>query len=343
MEYKYLKTRREKSTLWVEIKNPPVNFLTVAMLEELFDLVKQVSRDDSVRVFILTGGIEDVYIMHFSIPELLTLSKDNKKLLLNLFVKSKITGAILKYVTTYTNWLVDYFGWYETLMLKFATVLNGYSSSLYLWFIMQRVYFAIERLNKITIAAVNGNCNGGGTELSACFDFRLMVGDQGFTLGQPEVLINIVPGGGSSQRLPRLIGRAKALELMLRGNQWDAQEAQRVGLITDYFNKSEFKKRVQEFADLMSKRPMTAVDAIKKCVHEGMETTLRHGLSIESEQSILCLDTEDTMNAMQAYIRYLDEHVNPIDRQKITTEELNHIVQETVKHMEDGKLYTFKH
>ena len=118
MEYQYLKIRREKSTLWVEIKNPPVNFLTVAMLEELFDLVKQASRDDSVRVFILTGGIEDVYIMHFSIPELLTLSKDNKKLLLNLFVKSKITGAILKYVTTYTNWLMDWFGWYETLMLK---------------------------------------------------------------------------------------------------------------------------------------------------------------------------------------------------------------------------------
>ena len=343
MEYQYLKIRREKSTLWVEIKNPPVNFLTVAMLEELFDLVKQVSRDDSVRVFILTGGLEDIYIMHFSIPELFTLATDNKKILLNLFVKSRITGAILKYVTIYTNWLMDWFGWYETLMLKIAKIMSGYSSSLYLWFIMQRTYFAIERLNKITIAAINGNCNGGGTELSACFDFRLMVGDQDFTLGQPEVLVNIVPGGGSTQRLPRLIGRAKALELMLRGNQLNVQEAQRIGLITDSFNKSEFKTRVQEFADLMSKRPMTAVDAIKKCVHDGMETTLRHGLSIESEQSIRCLDNEDTINAMQAYIRYLDEHINPIDRQKITTADLNHIVQETVKHMEEGKLYKFKH
>jgi enoyl-CoA hydratase len=343
MQYKYIKTRRETSTLWVEIINPPVNFLTVAMLEELFDLVKHVSRDDSVRVFILTGGIEDFYIMHFFIPELLTLSKDNKKLLLNLFVKSKITGSILKYMTTYTNWLMDWFGWYETLMLKIAKIVSGYSSSLYLWFIMQRTYFAIERLNKITIAAINGNCNGGGTELSACFDFRFMVGDQDFTLGQPEVLINIVPGGSSTQRLPRLVGRAKALELMLRGNQLNVQEAKRIGLITDYFNKSEFNTRVQEFADLMSKRPMTAVDAIKKCVHDGMETTLRHGLSIEMEQNIRCLDTEDTINAMQTYIRYLDEHVNSMDRQKITTGDVNHIVQETVKHMEEGKLYNFKH
>jgi enoyl-CoA hydratase len=341
--WKYFSTRREKSTLWVEMKNPPVNFLTIAMLEELFAIVRQVSRDDSIRVFILTGGIEDVYIMHFSIPELLTLSRDNKKMLLNLFVKTRITGAFLKYTTTFTNRLMDCFGWYETLMLKMTKALCGYSSSLYLWFIMQRVYFAIERLNKITIAAINGNCNGGGTELSACFDFRFMVGDQNFTIGQPEVLVNIVPGGGSTQRLPRLIGRAKALELMLRGNQWDVQEAHRLGLITEYYDKAQFKSRVQEFADQMSKRPMTAVDAIKKCVHDGMETTLRHGLSIEMEQSIRCLDTDDTIKAMQAYIRYLDEHINTLDRQNITTEELNRIVQETVKHMEEGKLYTFKH
>jgi len=313
------------------------------MLEELFAIVKQVSRDDSVRVFILTGGLEDVYIMHFSIPELLTLSKDNKKLLLNLFVKSKITGVILKYVTTYTNWLMDCFGWYETLMLKFSKIMSVYSSSLYLWFIMQRVYFAIERLNKITIAAINGNCNGGGTELSACFDFRFMVGDQGFTLGQPEVLINIVPGGGSTQRLPRLIGRAKALEFMLRGNQLNAQEAQGIGLITGFFDKVEFKSRVQEFADLMSKRPMTAVDAIKKCVHDGMETTLRHGLSIEMEQSIRCIDTEDTANAMQAYISYLDNNVIKKDLQNMNTKDINKIVQETVKQLDEAMLYTFKH
>jgi hypothetical protein len=73
-----------------------------------------------------------------------------------------------------------------------------------------------------------------------------------------------------------------------------------------------------------------------------METTLRHGLSIEMEQSIRCLDTEDTINAMQAYIRYLDEHVNSIDREKITTEDVNRVVQETVKHLEEGRLYKFK-
>ena len=96
-------------------------------------------------------------------------------------------------------------------------------------------------------------------------------------------------------------------------------------------------------ADLMSKRPMTAVDAIKKCIHNGMETTIRHGLSIEMEQSIRCLDTDDTMNAMQAYIRYLDQHINAMDPQKMTTEEINQVVaklkaleQELADHYENN-------
>ena len=114
---------------------------------------------------------------------------------------------------------------------------------MFLWFQMTRAYHAIERLNKVTIAAINGTCNGGGTELSACFDFRFMIGDQGFTIGQPECLVGIVPGGGNTQRLPRLIGRAKALELMLKGNQLEPLEARQIGLITDFFKKKEFLKQ----------------------------------------------------------------------------------------------------
>ncbi len=339
---RYLTTRRVNASLWVELKNPPVNFLTTAMLTELFDVVRHAAKDDSIRVLILTGGIEDVYIMHFSIPELLSLHADNKKLFFDRIVKNRYSGAVFTYVTTFQNWLMDWIPGYEDLALAFARCLAGYSTSLNLWLTMHRLYLAIERLPKITIAAINGNCNGGGTELSACFDFRFMVGDQGFTIGQPEVLVNIVPGGGSSQRLPRLIGKAKALELMLRGNQLSAQEAQDLGLITACFDKADFAMRVQAFADLMSKRPMLAVDAIKKCVHRGGETSCRQGLSIEMEQSLRCLDSPETLAAMQAYITYLDEHIAPLGRPGITTQDINQTVQTTVKTMEEGQIYPFK-
>ncbi len=107
MEYKYLRTRQVNTTLWVEINNPPVNFLTTDLLEELHNLVKEVRKDTSIRVLILTGGRDDFYIMHFSIPELLLLTTHNRRLFLNILVKFRPTMAVLTYAMTFTNRLMD--------------------------------------------------------------------------------------------------------------------------------------------------------------------------------------------------------------------------------------------
>ncbi len=339
MEYKYLKTRQENAALWVEIHNPPVNFLTTDLLEELHVLVKKVSKDDSIRVFILTGGREDSYIMHFSIHELLEMTTDIKKLLLHIWVKFRPTSALLKWYMTFNNWAMDHFPWYEGLMLKQAKRIRKYSMGMFLWLQMHRLYIDIERMNKITIAALNGSCNGGGTELSACFDFRFMIADQGFSIGQPECLVNIVPGGGSTQRLPRLIGRAKALEFMIRGNQLTPQEAKHIGLVTDVFDKKGFNKKVQEFADLMSKRPPVAIDAIKKSVLQGMSTSLRHGLCIELEQTVRCFDTNDTKMTMTNYLKYIEENIMTLDYENATTEEIVDLLHKTTDLLENAKLF----
>ncbi len=340
MEYTYFKTKKMNAALWVEIKNPPVNFLTMDLLEELHRLVKNASKDSTIRVMVLTGSRDGIYIMHFSIPELLRLHSHNRRLLLHIIVKFRLTAALLNYYMTVISWLMDHFPWFEVLVLKSAKLLRGYSSGMFLWIQMMRVYHAIERMNKVTIAALNGPCNGGGTELSACFDFRFMIGDQGFTIGQPECLVNIVPGGGSTQRLPRLIGRAKALELMLRGTQLTPQEAKQIGLVTDVFRKKDFRKKVQEFADMMSRRPPVGIDAIKKCVLRGMDTSLRHGLSIELGQSLRCLDTKDTVMAMKEYIAYIEKNINPIDYDNITIGEIIALVNKTTDALENAKIFS---
>ena len=339
MEFKYLKTRTVNKTLWVEIHNPPVNFLTMDLLEEMFTLLKKVRKDDSVRVLVLTGGREDSYIMHFSIHELQKLTSHLRRLLLHLAVKFRPTASLLKGYMTFNNWLMDRSSIYEWIMLKIAKLLKPFSTGMFLWYQMMRLYFAVERLNKITIAAINGACNGGGTELSACFDFRFMVADQGFTIGQPESLVNIVPGGGSTQRLPRLIGRAKALELMIRGNQLSAQEAKHIGLVTDIFNKKVFHKKVQEFADLMSKRPPLAVHAIKTAVLDGMDTTLRHGMSVELEQSIRCFDSKDTEMAMKKYLQYIEKNIMTFDHVNATTRDIKNLLDTTLDVMEKAKIF----
>lgn len=339
MEYNYLRTRKEGATLWVELNNPPVNFLTMDMLEELYALLIAVRRDDSVRVLVLTGPRDGVYIMHFSIPELLQLHSHNRRLLLHLLVRFRPTAALLAWYMTFSNRLMDLFPAYEWLMLKLAKLIRGYSSGMFLWFQMMRTYHAVERLNKVTIAAINGPCNGGGTELSACFDFRFMVDDRDFTIGQPECLVGIVPGGGNTQRLPRLIGRAKALEMMLRGNQLTPREAKEIGLITDHFPMKAFAKKVQEFADLMSKRPPVGIDAIKKSVLTGASTTLRHGLSLELNQSLRCLETQDTVMAMEEYIKYIEKNIETIDHNSITVREIAILVNKTTNELERARIF----
>jgi len=327
MEYRYLKTRQAGATLWVEIHNPPVNWLTTDICEELFCLVRKVEKDPSIRVFILTGGIEDVYIMHFSIPELMRISPDNEKIMMDRIFRSRILGRLFAYFTTLSNWLMDWVPGYETLTLKNLKAIRNFSSTLFLWFQMHRLYLAIERMGKITIAAINGPCNGGGTELSACFDFRFMIHDQDFTIGQPEVLVGIIAGGGGTQRLPRLIGKARALELMLTGKQLTPQEAKAIGLITDHFPKEEFHHRVQGFADIMSRRIPVAVAGTKLAVHDGFDTSLRHGMSIEMEQTIKCFASPMTRKALPGYASFLRKRVEVPKEERASIHEVIEMLQ----------------
>jgi enoyl-CoA hydratase/carnithine racemase len=206
-------------------------------------------------------------------------------------------------------WMMDKFPWYERFILSLTKKLRGFSSTLFLLFQMHRCYYAIERMGKITIAAMNGTCCGGGTEMGACFDFRFMVGDQGFTISQPEVVVGILPGGGGNSRLPRLIGKAKALEFMLTADLWPPEEAKRNNLITDHFPKKDFHAKVQEFADRMSRRIPVAVKEIKRTVHDGMETTLRHCLSIEMGGTIRAFDNAYTQNALKEYAKIIKERI----------------------------------
>ncbi|HWR68040.1 MAG TPA: enoyl-CoA hydratase/isomerase family protein [Desulfomonilia bacterium] len=327
MEFKYLRTRQAGATLWVEIHNPPVNWLTIDICEELFVLARRVEKDPSIRVFILTGGIEDVYIMHFSIPELVKISPDNEKIMMDRIFRSRILGRISAYFTTLSNWLMDWVPGYEAITLKNFKAIRNYSSTLFLWFQMHRLYLAIERMGKITIAAINGPCNGGGTELSACFDFRFMIHDQDFTIGQPEVLVGIIAGGGGSQRLPRLLGKARALEIMLTGKQLTPEEAKAIGLITDHFAKEEFRHRVQEFADVMSRRIPVAVAGTKLAVHDGFEASLRHGLSLEMEQTIRCFASPMTKKALPGYASFLKKRVEVPRQERATIHEVIEMLQ----------------
>jgi enoyl-CoA hydratase/carnithine racemase len=187
--------------------------------------------------------------------------------------------------------------------------LRGVAPTLHLVMQMMATYFAIENCRKITIAAINGSCNGGGTELGACFDFRFMVDDAGFRIGQPEVLLGILAGGGGTQRVTRLIGTARALEFMLVCDQWTPQQAKTAGLITGHFPKAAFVQQVQAFADRMSRRSLVACQATRHAIHRGSDTDVSRGLTIEMAGFPRCIDDPGTQAALTEYAHYLDGEV----------------------------------
>jgi enoyl-CoA hydratase/carnithine racemase len=324
--HQFITTKKVNQTLWISLVNPPLNFLTTDMLAEVFQVFKEAKEDDSVRVVALTGGIEDTFIMHFSIPELARVAIDNEKWGMNLAAKSSLARAALGAIVGAGNRLMDACPAFESLQIKGAKLIRKQNSTLYLWLVMHRLIRFIERFPKITVAAINGPVNGGGVELSAAFDFRFMVSDQGFGLGQPEVLVGIIPGGGGSQRVPRLMGLPKALEWMLTGNLLTPKQGKELGLLTDAFPKKSFGKKVQDFCDLLSKRPPIAVAAVKKTVRLANETPIAKGLAHELVQSLLCFASKDAEKALEAYIKLINENLDVPQDQRISPDELFEIM-----------------
>ena len=149
------------------------------------------------------------------------------------------------------------------------------------------------------IAAINGFALGGGCELAMCCDIR--IASDRAQLGLTEVTLGIIPGGGGTQRLPRLIGRGKALELILTGRRVEAQEALRLGLVEQVVPHEQLMAAVEDLAQTIISRAPLAVKYAKEAIVRGLELPLEEGLKVEAELSILLRTTEDRMEGARAF------------------------------------------
>jgi enoyl-CoA hydratase len=155
-------------------------------------------------------------------------------------------------------------------------------------------------LPKAVIAAINGDCMGGGYELALACDLRLAA-DGPFQIGLPEATLGILPGGGGTQRLPRLIGRGKALEVMLFGNVYHPREAERIGMVNRVLAPETLLPFAQSWAHALAKRPPRSIAAIKRAVYLGADRDLDAGLYIERSEMRDVMTTEDARTFMNAY------------------------------------------
>ncbi|MGN7116612.1 enoyl-CoA hydratase/isomerase family protein [Lysinibacillus odysseyi] len=171
-----------------------------------------------------------------------------------------------------------------------------------------RVINFIENFPKPTIAFLNGLTLGGGLEVALAFDFRYAEAHS--KLGVPEVNLGIFPGAGGTQRLPKLIGKAKALEMMYLGEPISADHALKIGLVNNVFNSGEGFEQVLNIAQEISKKSTQVFNHIKQAVLQGMETDLETGLQIEQKLFIDIFNHPDAAEGINAFIEKREPKFN---------------------------------
>ena len=158
-----------------------------------------------------------------------------------------------------------------------------------------------ESVPKVVVAAINGHCLGGGLEIALCCDFRV-ASDASYKIGLPEVTLGLLPGTGGTQRLPRLIGKQKALELMLTGRTVLPQEALALGIVDEVVPAAELAERGLAHARAYAMGPAFAIGQIKLAAVQGFGVTLAEGLALERQALLRLFQSEDAKEGVKAFV-----------------------------------------
>lgn len=167
------------------------------------------------------------------------------------------------------------------------------------------VFLQLENLSKPVIAAINGFALGGGCELAMACDIRLASIKAKF--GQPEVGLGITPGFGGTQRLPRIVGVSKAMELILTGAVIDGTQAKEIGLVSQVYPPEELMGKAMELAETICKNAQIAVCQSKKCIRMGMQTDIHTGSAFEAEAFGVTCGTQDKGIGMDGFLEKKSE------------------------------------
>jgi enoyl-CoA hydratase/carnithine racemase len=167
---------------------------------------------------------------------------------------------------------------------------------------MNEHYNTIERCPKPVIAAINGHAQGGGSELALCCDFRIMVDDGRSKIGQTESSLGMIPGAGGTQRLPRLIGKAKALRYIIESTRLSAGEAEAVGWVDQAVAPDEFAAAVDQKAARLAKAATFAIAMIKDAVRRGYDLPLDEALEIESRNFARVALSDDAAIGIMSFL-----------------------------------------
>ncbi|HXF01072.1 MAG TPA: enoyl-CoA hydratase/isomerase family protein [Solirubrobacterales bacterium] len=278
-------TERTGRVLTLRFDNPPLNFMNRVMVGELDELLDSLEDDRSLGAVVITGKPEGMFITHYDIEEILAGSEGVGRT-----ISATVAGASLQTV-----------GGVVRLPGGRAALKRTPASGLVELQRIHEVFLRMQRMDKVFIAAINGPALGGGCEISLACDLRYMSDDARW-IGLPEMTLGFCPGAGGTQRLPRLLGASRALELILEGRPLMPVEARDVGLVHRVVSGRELVTDAQGTAERLARRAPLSVAAAKRAILDGSTKPLAAGLAEERKWFMACSSQPAARRAMRAYV-----------------------------------------
>ncbi len=268
VDYKHLEIEDQGHIIICYLSNPPTHTLTAQGLLEIHDFLDSLVSNKELRILAFTGAGEDVFIRHYEVGELADTAEKN-------------IGRQEETKKPDNNPIKELHGFHKMLL-------------------------KIRDLDAIVVAGINGNTAGGGCEFSLGCDLRVMSSGDYF-IGLPETSVGILPGGGGTQRLARLIGSSRALDLILHGQLISNVKALEFGIINEILPKESFLKSLKEYCRILANRAPIALREVKRAIHRGMDLPLEEALLLEQEAFNKTMNSKDAAKAMRTMLNSKEE------------------------------------
>lgn len=283
-----VRVERDGRVLVATLDNPPHALMTARMVAELDDVVREADAEPGIGAVVLTGAHQERFLAHYDVAELLLASRRSPS------VSRRQAELSIRVVAAL-----------ERLPRTASALGRTPAAGVVELRRFHEVLLRIGRSGAVFVAAINGSAAGGACELAWACDLRLMADGPHF-LAQPEILLGFPPGGGATQRLARLVGRARALELVLEGRPVAPTEAERIGLVHRLVEPARLLEEARATAARLARRSKAAVAATKRAVLEGGSLALEDGLRVEQGAFLSTLASEPSRRAMAAYLDELE-------------------------------------
>jgi enoyl-CoA hydratase len=282
--------REGRVQVW-RIDYPPHNFMTRVMVRELATLVDEAASDDRTGAVVITGAKRGVYVTHYDVNEILAASEG-----IGTTMPAAIAGASLRAV-----------GGLSHLPGADRALRRSPAVGLLELHDIHDLFIRMNEVGKVFISAINGPATGGGCELALACDLRYMA-DDAERIGLPEMTLGFASGAGGTQRLPKLIGAGRALEMMLEGRTLAPEEALAAGLVNKVVTAGRLLDIAIEAGERLSRRAPMAVEALKRCVYQGASSPLPAGLALERKWFMAAVSQPEARRAMRAFADELEEY-----------------------------------